>query len=103
MTEQEEAVGRQRIKVLDALQKRLIELDTEATVLYPTGNERHARAQTDRDELASIIGRLEADPSILPVRLLDAEKRVTTANEKLVAAQTEATEAQAALDALKTP
>lgn len=117
MTEQEEVVGKQRLKVLTALEERLVALETEATILYPDGHERHDRAQKDYDELASTIARLEADPSIAAIRLLKAERRVTGAVEKLVEAQKELatqqtvvdkaaadiTEAESALNELKTP
>ncbi len=117
MTEQEEAVGRQRLGVLTQLEKRLVELETDATVLYAKPHERHDRAQKDYDDLAEIMARLEADRSIPPVRLKDAEQRVTGANERLAEAQkqlathqaavdkatTDVAEAQSALDALKSP
>ena len=128
MTEQEEAVGRQRLGVLTKLETLLVEKETDVTVLYAKPHERNARAQKDYDELSSIVARLGADPSIPPVRLLDAELRVTAVTEQLATAQaalamhtaeaaamtathqaaidkatTEVTEAQAALDALKTP
>lgn len=128
MTEQEEAVGRQRLEVLTALEKRLVALETDATVLYAEPHERHARAQKDYDELAAIIGRLEKDPFIPLVRILDAELAVTATSERLAEADkallvhmaeaekelatrqaavdtatTELTEAQSALTALQTP
>ena len=127
MTEQEEAVGRQRLEVLTALEKRLVALETDKDVLYPQGNERHGRAKKDYDDLADIVGRLETDPSMGAVRLLDAERAVTGATERLDGAKealtkhtteaatelathqaavdsatVEVTEAQSALDALKT-
>lgn len=115
MTEQEEAVGRQRLEVLTRLETLLVEKETDATVLYAKPHERNARAQKDYDELAAIIARLNVDPTIPPVRLLDAERKVTSTIEALAEAQkhlatqqaavdkatTEATEAQAARDALK--
>ena len=117
MTEQEEAVGRQRLEVLTKLEKLLVEKETDATVLYPPNHERHARAQKDYDELADIVTRLSTDPSIPPVRILDAERRVTATTEALAEATTAlaaqqaavdtataaVTEAQSALDVLKTP
>ena len=117
MTEQEEAVGRQRLAVLTQHQKRLIELETDKDILYPVSHPRHQSAVKDYDNHAAITARLEADPSIPPIQILDAERLVTTLTEKLIAAQTalathqaavdkattEVTEAQAALDALKTP
>ncbi len=117
MTEQEEAVGRQRLGVLTQHQKRLIELETDKDVLYPLGHPRHQSAVKDYDNHAAITARLEADPSIPPIRILDAELLLTTVTEQLTAAQaalatqqavvakatTDVTEAQAALDALKTP
>ena len=128
MTEQEEAVGRQRLGVLTQLEKRLVELETDATVLYAEPHERHDRAQKDYDDLVDIVARLEADPSIPAIRLLDAQQAVASAKEQKVVAEealaihtaeaakqlathqaavakatTEVTEAQTALTALKTP
>ncbi len=117
MTEQEEAVGRQRLGVLTQLKKRLVELETDATVLYADPHERHGRAQKDYDDLTAIVARLEADPSIPAIRLLDAERAVTGANERLAEVQkqlatqqaavdkatADVAEAQTALDALKIP
>ncbi len=117
MTEQEEAVGRQRLAVLTQHQKRLIELETDKDVLYPLSHPRHQSAVKDYDNHAAITARLEADPSILLIRMLDAERLVTTVTEQLTAAQTalathqavvdkattDVTEARTALDALKTP
>ena len=128
MTEQEEAVGRQRLGVLTQLEKRLVELETDATVLYAEPHERHGRAQKDYDDLTAIVARLEADPSIPAIRLLNAELAVTSAQEKKAVAEkaltthtaeaakqlathqaavtkaaTDVTEAQTALDALKIP
>ena len=110
MTEQEEAVGRQRLDVLTQFQKLLVVKETDKDVLYPQGHERHGRAKKDYDDLAVQVASLEADPSIPLVRILDAESRVTAATEQLAAAQaavakatTEVAEAQTALDALKTP
>ena len=93
MAEQDK-VGRQRVAVLTALKERLMALETEATVLYPPSHERHDRAQQDYDDLANIVARLEADPSVAVLMLSDAEQRL----EK---AETELTEAQSALDGLK--
>ena len=116
MTEQEEAVGRQRLGVLTTFKALLVVKKTDRDVLYPQGNERHARAKKDYDDLAATVARLEVDPFIPLVRILDAEQRVEGATERLAEAQktlsthqeavdkatTEVTEAQAALDALKT-
>ena len=93
MKEQEE-IGRQRLGVLTALKARLIELDTEATVLYAPGHERHDRALVDLNELAKIVARLEADPSVAVLMLSDAEQRLEKAQKEL-------TEAQSARDGLK--
>ena len=89
-------VGRKRLDILTALKERLDTLDTEATVLYAVGHERHDRAQVDYDDLAEIIARLESDPPVAALLLDDAEKR-------LVKAETEVKEARDAVTALKTP
>ncbi len=117
MTEQEEAVGRQRLKVLQNHQRRLIELETNMEFLFTEGEERYTRAQADHDTLVAIIAALELDASVVAVQLSDAEKLVAGTNERLAEAQSElairqatvdrataaVTEAQSALDALKTP
>lgn len=107
MTEQEEAVGRQRLEVLTAYEKRLMIYATNRDILHPEGGE-HEVAVRDYDELSAMIERLEADPLVPAVRVLDAEQRVVAATERLGEAQTaitkateEVTDAQAALAALK--
>ena len=93
MAEQEK-VGRQRLGVLVALKERLIALETEATVLYAKGHERHDRATVDLEGLAEIVARLEADPPVAALMLSDAEQRLEKAGKEL-------TEAQSVLDDLK--
>ncbi len=109
MTEQQEAVGRQRLAVLTQHQKRLIELETDKDVLYPVSHPRHQSAVQDYNNHAAITARLEADPSIPLIHILDAERQLTATQAALAthqAAVTKATadvaEAQTALDALKT-
>lgn len=117
MTEKEEAVGRQRLAVLVQHQNRLISLGTERDLEFPPGNQRHEQAIADYNTHASLVALYEADQFIVAVQLLDAEVVVTNATEILVEAQkqlalqqaavdkatTEVTEAQTALDVLKTP
>ena len=117
MTEQEEAVGRQRLAVLTEHQARLISLETERDVDFPKGNPRHEQAVVAYDKHVALVGRFEGDPFVALVRILDAESRVTSATERLTeaakalaaqqaavdSATAEVTEARAALDALKTP
>ena len=98
MTEQEEAVGRQRLGELTKHQKRLVELETDRDVLYPVPHPRHELAVAEYDNLAAIVGRLETDPFIPLVRLLDAQRRVTDAQEVLNAAVEELATQQEAVD-----
>ena len=109
MTEQEEAVGRQRLGELEKHQASLVRLETDRDVIFPPGHKRHGEAVQAYNDEAPIVTSLEADPSIKAVRILDAEKRLAEAQKTLATHQTavdkattEVTEAQSALDALKT-
>ncbi len=86
MTEQEEAIGRQRLGVLIQHQTRLVQLETDKDVTYPVGDERHGQAVADHAKLAAIVGRLEADAFIPQVRIIDATQDVTDAQNRSTAA-----------------
>ena len=101
MTEQEEKVAQQRLDMLTVFQGRLIELETDATLLYPVGHERHDRAQKDHDDLTEIVGRLETEPLVASLRLSNAESALTKALERLADATKAVTEAEAALAVLQ--
>ena len=94
MTDQEEKVGRQRLTALIVFQGRLIELETDMTLIYPEGDERHDLAAEQYDDLAEIIDRLEADPLVISIMLLDAVNAVTDAQNSLVESENRVAEAK---------
>jgi len=106
------AIGRQRATLLDQLTHRLIELETDVTILYPEGHERHERAQADYDALEKQVAVLEVDTTIAAFRQAEAarilsEKRtaldIALANcaTQLANADEALTKAQDAVDALQ--
>jgi len=106
------AIGRQRAMLLDQLTHRLIELETDVTVLYPEGHERHERAQADYDALEKQVAALEVDANIAAFKEAEAarilsEQRsaldIALANcaSELANADTALTKAQDAVDALQ--
>jgi len=106
------AIGRQRATLLDQLTHRLIELETDVTILYPEGHGRHERAQADYDALEKQVAVLEVDTTIAAFRQAEAarilsEKRtaldIALANcaTQLANADEALTKAQDAVDALQ--
>ena len=106
------AIGRQRATLLDQLTHRLIELETDVTILYPEGHGRHERAQADYDALEKQVAVLEVDTTIAAFRQAEAarilsEKRtaldIALANcaTELANADEALTKAQDAVDALQ--
>ena len=106
------AIGRQRATLLDQLKNRLIELETDVTILYPEGHGRHERAQADYDALEKQVAVLEVDTTIAAFRQAEAarilsEKRtaldIALANcaTQLANADEALTKAQDAVDALQ--
>jgi len=106
------AIGRQRATLLDQLTHRLIELETDVTILYPEGHERHERAQADYDALEKQVAVLEVDTTIAAFRQAEAarilsEKRtaldtaLANCATELANADEALTKAQDAVDALQ--
>ena len=106
------AIGRQRARVLNQLCLRLIELETERTILYPEGHASHDRAQIDYDVVAKQVAALETDTTIAAfkeaeaARLLSEQRSaldIALANcgTELANADTALTKAQDAVDALQ--
>ncbi|KKL70601.1 hypothetical protein LCGC14_2103260 [marine sediment metagenome] len=79
MTEQEKRVATQRLGVLTVFRERLIELETDATLVYPKGHERNAGAQKDLDDLSIIVDRLDADPHVIELQVIAAEADLAAA------------------------
>ena len=106
------AIGRQRATLLDQLTHRLIELETDVTILYPEGHERHKRAQADYDALEKQVAALEVDATIAAFKEAEAarilsEKRnaldtaLANCGTELANADEALTKAQDAVDALQ--
>ena len=106
------AIGRQRAMLLDQLTHRLIELETDVTILYPEGHERHERAQADYDALEKQVAVLEVDTTIAAFKQAEAarilsEKRtaldtaLANCATELANADEALTKAQDAVDALQ--
>ena len=106
------AIGRQRATLLDQLTHRLIELETDVTILYPEGHERHERAQADYDALEKQVAVLEVDTTIAAFKQAEAarilsEKRtaldtaLANCATELANADEALTKAQDAVDALQ--
>jgi len=68
------AIGRQRATLLDQLKNRLIELETDVTILYPEGHGRHERAQADYDALEKQVAVLEVDTTIAAFKQAEAAR-----------------------------
>jgi len=68
------AIGRQRATLLDQLTHRLIELETDVSILYPEGHERHERAQADYDALEKQVAALELDSTIAAFKQAEAAR-----------------------------
>ena len=68
------AIGRQRATLLNQLTARLVELETDVTILYPAGHERHERAQADYDVLEKQVAALEVDTNIAAFREAEAAR-----------------------------
>ena len=79
------AIGRQRATLLNQLTARLVELETDVTILYPAGHERHERAQADYDVLEKQVAALEVDTNIAAFREAEAARLL---NEKRSALDT---------------
>jgi len=105
-------IGRQRATLLDQLTARLIELETDVTILYPAGHERHDRAQADYDALALQVTTLAGDATIAAFRAAEAlriltekqdalDKALATCESELAAADAALSKAQDAVDALQ--
>ena len=106
------AIGRQRATLLDQLKNRLIELETDVTILYPEGHGRHERAQADYDALEKQVAVLEVDTTIAAFKQAEAarllsEKRnaldtaLANCATELANADEALTKAQDAVDALQ--
>jgi len=106
------AIGRQRATLLNQLTARLVELETDVTILYPAGHERHERAQADYDVLEKQVAALEVDTNIAAFREAEAarllnEKRsaldtaLANCATELANADEALTKAQDAVDALQ--